>query len=173
MEYQTLKGLSPDYIAQLKKRFLAKVNKDNPNDCWEWVGAITSRGYGSLGIWGRATSAHRISHELFNGPIGNHLHVCHRCDNRACVNPAHLFLGTNRDNMQDAKSKGRLHYQTHPRFRQLRIKFKRTIDIKLFPIVKAKYNSGLTGLQIAEELNIGKSSVYRIINDIQRRAGDG
>ena len=82
--------------------------------CWLWTGH-TVRGYGEIGLGGRAgrnLKAHRVSWELANGPIPPGLLVCHHCDTPACVNPAHLFLGTVRDNALDASRKGRLNQPT-------------------------------------------------------------
>lgn len=78
--------------------------------CIEFVGAQAGRGYGVInegGDRGRCLLAHRVAWELANGPIPPGLDICHTCDNPPCCNPDHLFLGTRRDNMQDAKAKGR------------------------------------------------------------------
>jgi hypothetical protein len=86
-------------------RFRAKVRKTDA--CWLWTGSVVAEGYGVLWKDGKNVRAHRISWELHYGPIPDGMKVCHKCDNPPCVNPSHLFLGTNRDNTQDSISKGR------------------------------------------------------------------
>lgn len=74
--------------------------------CWYWDGSRTNLGYGKVYWQGRKWNAHRLACTLLVGEPGD-LHVCHSCDNPGCVNPAHLFLGTARDNARDMVSKGR------------------------------------------------------------------
>lgn len=89
-------------------RFWAKVVKGaGKNSCWLWLGCKLSKGYGQLTVNGNKHLAHRFSWELFFGPIPAELFVLHHCDVPACVNPAHLWLGTNADNMRDRNAKGR------------------------------------------------------------------
>ena len=85
-------------------RFWPKVHKTRT--CWNWIGSNGSHGYGQLMVNGRPKGAHRLSYEWAFGKIPRGLMVCHRCDNKRCVRPSHLFLGTAKDNLHDALAKG-------------------------------------------------------------------
>jgi len=82
--------------------------------CWIWSGSRIHHGYGRVKRDRRLELAHRVAWELVNGPVPDGLCVLHHCDNPPCVNPAHLFVGTNSDNILDAVAKGRAAHQSHP-----------------------------------------------------------
>jgi len=93
----------------IKCRFLDILgdNRGSIQDCWEWPGSRHGKGYGHFNLGNKVEKAQRASYEIFRGPIPKGMHACHSCDNPACVNPWHIFLGTNADNLRDRQSKGR------------------------------------------------------------------
>ena len=99
-----------------EERFWSRVNKTK--SCWLWTGTIRGKsGYGCLEINSKLTSAHRYSWTLSKGNIPDDLFVLHKCDNKLCVRPEHLFLGTQADNNKDRATKNRSWHPTgelHP-----------------------------------------------------------
>lgn len=96
------------------KRFWSKINRDGPipehrpelGPCWQWTAGLTC-GYGSFWAQGKTRRANRVAYELVYGLIPDELCVLHHCDNSRCCNPNHLWIGTDRDNVQDCIQKGR------------------------------------------------------------------
>ena len=102
----------------LVERFEDKYTPEPMSGCWLWTAGVNGNGYGAIRADGRSQLAHRVAWQLYRGPIphGAGYHgtcVLHRCDNPVCVNPDHLFLGSNADNAADKKRKGRA--RTTPR----------------------------------------------------------
>lgn len=133
--------------------FLLHTEVGHASGCWIWHGSTVSNGYGTLSV-GRTKLAHRYAYETFVGPIGQGLDCCHKCDNRKCVNPWHLFLGTRRDNMRDCVAKNRQakgEYSGRSKLTQRQIDEIRGID-------------GLMFKDIAKIYSVDRSSISRIKN---------
>ena len=158
-DIRDIDGLSPKDIAQLRDKLLSRIAVNG--NCWEWQGAKNSKGYGSISIGGVVILAHRLSYRVHYGKLGDSL-VCHRCDNPKCVNPAHLFLGTAADNIQDMRRKGR---EAPSPTIKITAADARSMREKYIP---RKY--GLT--RLAKEYGISSGHVYAILKgDFWRNAG--
>lgn len=100
------KSVNAAHVAPIGERLLAQAEPDPVTGCINWTAHIDDDGYGRITVGNQSRRAHVVSYEACNGPAKG-LHVLHRCDNRRCINPAHLFLGTNTDNTADRNAKGR------------------------------------------------------------------
>jgi hypothetical protein len=136
----------------LEERLWSRVEKQ-PGGCWLWQ-AATRAGYPAIWFEGRHVGAHRLVYELYVGPIGDAC-VCHRCDVKRCVNPAHLFLGSHADNARDRDTKGRgARGEQHPAAKlatwQVRLAFE-----------MADHGASLS--QIARRFGVTKQTAWRVV----------
>ncbi len=105
---------NPGQRQALEERFWPKVDRRRPDECWPWMAALSTGGYGNFKAWSyQNIRAHRIAYALTTGEDPGDLLICHRCDNRPCCNPAHLFPGTDKDNSDDKIAKGRARSGNH------------------------------------------------------------
>lgn len=148
--------------ADVTERFWAKVNKNGPTQphmetaCWLWLGSLTDKGYGRLMIKYVMHRAHRFSWELHNGGIAENFFVLHKCDNPSCANPDHLFLGTQRDNMEDKAIKGRAPKGEASALAKLTEK--QVISIR------EQYTNGARGMDLAAQYGVCRATISLIVN---------
>ena len=112
-----------------EKRFWDKVKKGKPDECWEWT-AAKNGSHGGMILGGKVRKAHRISYLIALGNIPKGMLVCHKCDNYMCVNPNHLFLGTQKDNMQDCAVKNRIFLARGELNGKTKLKLKDIVEIR-------------------------------------------
>lgn len=147
------------------ERFLRSVTKTS--GCWLWTGFIRPNGYGRLSVGGRGGKcvyAHRFAHRAFKGEIPPGMDVCHTCDVRNCVNPAHLFIGTRADNMRDAARKGRTARGEAHSLRCKRAAMKRSrLNPRLIRQIRGGVDSlGADPKSLAKALGVSTSLIMKI-----------
>lgn len=146
-------------------RFWKKVDKNGPvhpihGQCWVWLGSTSHNGYGQFMINHSGIRPHRYSYEVHVGPIPNGLDIMHKCDNRLCVNPDHLGVGTKKDNITDKVSKGRhAHGETistakltNEQVYEIRRRYNRT----------SYHKSNVA--ELAKEFNVNRNCIIAIVN---------
>jgi len=147
------------------ERFNSFIDKNNCGDCWQWIGGTMKVGYGSFGTGGRKNRktnlAHRYSYEQKHGKIPSGLYICHKCDNKKCVNPDHLFAGTQKENMADARRKklikdscGESHYKA---------KLTNSDILK----IREKYKFRKYGCKrLGKEFGVSYQNIWEIVNRV-------
>ena len=142
-------GSYGDSRKSLKDRFLAKIELIPFSTCWWWIGGTNSNFYGQIRVGDKMDSAHRVSFELYKEKIPSGLNILHSCDNTVCVNPDHLRVGTQQENMTDMILKRR--------------KSTKLNEVQVLEI-RSLGNSGLSFRKIGAMYGVGETAVGRIVS---------
>lgn len=137
----------------LLERFEEKYVPEPNSGCWLWTAYCNEDGYGKMGHLGKIKFSHRISYELFLGPIPDGFKVLHRCDTPPCVNPLHLFLGKDMDNWRDCVAKGRNKHPVGIECHKAKINGE---DVKYIRKSRKHYT------ELMAEFGLSQSSIHRI-----------
>jgi len=135
-----------------------KINRnvDKSSGCWVWKGYVSKFGYALSDYDGKAVKAHRISYIIYKGEIPKNLQICHTCDNRACVNPEHLYLGTAKDNARDRDTRGRKASTLGSKNGANKLNEIQVVEIKKM------LNEGMLQTEIAKVFNVTKANIWCI-----------
>lgn len=153
------------FAIPIADRFWESVDAGAPDDCWPWLGFIEPQGYGRTSISHRNIGAHRVSYMLANGPIPDGQVVRHSCDNRACVNPAHLLVGTQGDNVRDAVARDRIAHGTRV--------WNAVLDESTVREIRRLRRAGWATAGIARHLGFNDQAVRDVVSGrTWRRVGD-
>jgi hypothetical protein len=152
------------------KEYISENSEIDINDCWVWKKYKNNKGYGKSGLKGKLIYAHRLSYLTFIGEIPNNLFVLHNCDNPACVNPKHLFLGTQEDNMKDMVNKNRqsrLKGEDHGRSKLVQ---KEVNEIRILwsaELAERAKGKGfqLTQKELGERFGVSRQQISYIVNN--------
>ncbi len=158
-------------MVTLPRRVLAKTNKNGPivvealGPCWEWTGSTFRTGYGCVNLGGKIITAHLASWLVAgNQRPERGFELCHRCDNRKCVNPSHLFIGTRSDNMRDAVRKGRTVQQAHPeRMRRGSRHHNSKLTESQVESIRAKFALGASAQALSAEFGVTDTTISYIV----------
>jgi hypothetical protein len=153
-------------------RFHARVQRAGADACWPWQGKRRN-GYGRMFANGKMLSAHRVSWALANGSIPDGMKVLHRCDNPPCVNPNHLFVGTQGDNMRDCAAKRRLSLQQHPERTQGERHPMAKLTADVVREIRARKGSAST-YALAREFGVCQATIHQIhVGKIWKESASG
>lgn len=149
------KCVNPDHILNRDEMIEFQINKSVYAECWIWTGAKKG-GYGYIKYKGKTLAMHRYMFEKYNHEIPKNMNICHKCDNPACVNPKHLWLGTQKDNIRDMFSKKRNNNKNGVNHERTKITEEEAIQIK------KHYKKGIKPTTICRLMNLPYSTVYKI-----------
>lgn len=132
------------------ERLLAKAEKDEITGCWNWVAALSRLGYGHFRLNGKIVEAHRASWMLHRGDP-HKLHVLHKCNNRRCINPDHLYLGTHQDNMRDRSERFPVWAVRH------------TLNAEDIPVIRQRFSDGEKLKVIAMTYGVVEETIRSVV----------
>ena len=158
--HKFLRGHSKKKITDTQ-RFWSKVSRGDSDACWIWIRSLINSGYGSMKWKGYPNTSNRMSWEIHYGSIPKGMCVLHNCpngDNKRCVNPKHLYLGTMKDNAIDRVTKRQHGIYTHPEYRNPNLTWNKIEEIR-------KLKDSFTTTQLAKEFNISRMAAWGIITN--------
>lgn len=158
MKVNILSKLSADDIPKVRKLFWQKVKVGTPDECWPYVGPTTKRGYCAFWFKPYRRLSHRVAWEITFGAIPGLLLVLHKCDNRRCCNPSHLFLGTDQTNADDKCSKGRQYRMVGEGHPGHKLTQAQVVEIR------NAYASGVSGNVLAQSYGLSEPYVFKVIS---------
>lgn len=139
---------------QLPEWFMSRVTVDPLSGCFNWRFGKSDFGYGRLFYKGKDSKAHRVAYELCAESFDETLQVLHSCDNPACCNPAHLFQGTQKDNMLDMRCKGR----------QAKVRY--GMSLEKAKKIRQEYADGSSQTALASKYHMAKSTIHNIVHNV-------
>ena len=139
----------------IKERFREKVGLD-----WQWRASKNASGYGIIGVGDKVELAHRLSYKIHNGQIPDNMQVLHTCDDRGCVNPEHLYLGTNHDNIMDRVKRNRKGDVSGEKNGLSKLNKKQILEIR------ERYKNGENQHSIGKQYGVCKATIYYIVNEL-------
>lgn len=137
-------------------RLWRRVKRGKRSACWEWRGSWATNGYGRMRVGSKIMSVHRVAWEVTNGPVPDGLFVCHKCDNKLCCNPRHLFIGTAADNNADRDRKGRTRApkgENHPHSK---------LTLAQVRVIKERIKAGESSALLAYQYAVTRNAINQI-----------
>jgi hypothetical protein len=162
------------YTAKDIERILGKIDKETSNifynnsRCWVWTASRTTAGYGHVSIGNKVLYMHRVMHEIYNGDIPKGLQVLHHCDNPPCCNPAHLFAGTQKLNMEDMNKKGRRNDVRGEASPKCKLTDKQVEEIRK-RYTRYGLDDGVGSVKLAKEFGVSTRHIISIIRGESRK----
>jgi hypothetical protein len=144
-------------LSKFKARFWSRVTRDTADRCWQWQGSVASGGYGQIALCEHNLLAHRVAYELHYGAFPRSAWILHRCDNRLCVNPAHLFLGDAQANVDDMVKKGRNAPPKGESHYQSKLNKEQVLSIR------ARVINGESQRELSREFGVDFSTISKVV----------